>query len=332
MKLINDNHGKFVNISIHSKPFWSSELTELYHKLKDARKDYSIHNTAHKLEHLKDTKAIFDLKRKELYNAYMSKKADEVNQSNATVFWKKFNRLCKSKVSPSVDSLVDEENNLISDEIDSENILYKTFFSGEHLINCNFDSQFKNTIESQYIDIMNENIDPFIFEHDEINSPVTDEELSYAIKNYSKTTNSFDDENIHPLMFNHLGPVALFCIKKLFNLCLASGIWIWNDSRIIFMKKDGKKDYSKASNYRPISITSYIGKLFEKILAQRIENKLFNLGLFDLEQEGFCKQRNTLRYLNRLILDINFDKKLNKTIYFYLWILRRPLIAFGKKD
>ena len=72
----------------------------------------------------------------------------------------------------------------------------------------------------------------------------------------------------------------------------------------IFLKKEGKTDYSKAGSYRPISITSYIGKVFEQIIANRIEQHLRKKGLSDEYQEGFTKKRNTVRYLNRLDNDI----------------------------
>ena len=70
------------------------------------------------------------------------------------------------------------------------------------------------------------------------------------------------------------------------------------------LKKDGKKDYSKAGSYRPISITSYIGKVFEQIIPSRLERHLDEIGPFDPTQEGFTKKRNTNQYLNRLHNDI----------------------------
>ena len=72
---------------------------------------------------------------------------------------------------------------------------------------------------------------------------------------------------------------------------------------MIFLKKDGKKDYSNAGSYRPISITPYIGKIFEQIIASRLE-------YFFRNQEGFTKKCNAVRYLNRLDSDIR--KKLDK--------------------
>ena len=82
---------------------------------------------------------------------------------------------------------------------------------------------------------------------------------------------------------------------------------------VIFLKKDGKKDYSKTGSYRPISITSYIGKVFEQIIAARLEKFFKSTGHKDQFQEGFTKRRNTVRYLNRLDNDIRdkLSKKYN---------------------
>ena len=65
--------------------------------------------------------------------------------------------------------------------------------------------------------------------------------------------------------------------------------------------------YDKAGSYRPISISSYIGKLFERVLARRLGSYLHSIGLIDSNQEGFSKGRNTVRYLHRLTTGIKGD-------------------------
>ena len=101
-----------------------------------------------------------------------------------------------------------------------------------------------------------------------------------------------------------LGETACECILALLNSCLKTGHWVWDIADVIFLKKDGKTDYSKAGSYRPISITSYIGKVFEQIIAGRLEEHFKKKGLSDEYQEGFTKKRNTVRYLNRLDNDV----------------------------
>ena len=78
---------------------------------------------------------------------------------------------------------------------------------------------------------------------------------------------------------------------------------------VIFLRKDGKDNYSKPGSYRPICITSYIGKLFEAIIARRIELYLKLSNQTDVHQEGFSESKNTIRYLNRLHLGILSDKE-----------------------
>ena len=115
-------------------------------------------------------------------------------------------------------------------------------------------------------------------------------------------------------MIKHLGEKVLKYICKIFNLCMSKRKWVWKSSDVIFLKKPGKDTYSKPGSYRPISITSYIGKLLERILANRIENFLSVKNLHDPYQEGFSKGKNSIRYLNRLNLGIHADKTHDLTI------------------
>ena len=102
------------------------------------------------------------------------------------------------------------------------------------------------------------------------------------------------------------------------NQCLNEGRWIWNKAQVIFLRKSGKDSYSKPGSYRPISISAYLGKLIEKIIAQRIEKFLSLIGINDPNQEGFMAGRNTIRYLNRLVTGIRSDiqKKLTSICLF----------------
>ena len=110
-------------------------------------------------------------------------------------------------------------------------------------------------------------------------------------------------------MFRHLGNHAKNMLQKLFNLCLAKQQWVWEAAEVIFLRKAGKDSYSKPGSYRPICLTSYIGKLLEGIIAMRIEQFIASKNHIDPDQEGFSKSKNTIRYLNRLHLGIKVDKE-----------------------
>ena len=69
------------------------------------------------------------------------------------------------------------------------------------------------------------------------------------------------------------------------------------------------------SAYRPISISSYVGKLLEKILERRIKLHCELEGLLDEEQEGFRPQRNTARYLYKLVATLDECKRKKLTTF-----------------
>ena len=197
-----------------------------------------------------------------------------------------------------------------------EELLFATFFEGHHLQEGDFDEQFYNITNELYDNIINNHDD--YMHYDDINSEISIAEIKSAIKNYQTSGKSADRKNFNPVMFKHLGPKAIKYICKLANLCLKEGKWIWDKAEVVFLKKTGKETYSKPGSYRPISISDYIGKLIEKVLAGRIYKFLISRNIFDPNQEGFIPKRNTIRYLNRLINGIKSDiqKKLTTICIF----------------
>jgi hypothetical protein len=55
----------------------------------------------------------------------------------------------------------------------------------------------------------------------------------------------------------------------------------------ISTKKPGTPNYNNSSSYRPISLTSIIGKLMERIITSRLEGYVETNDILDEEQEGF---------------------------------------------
>ena len=74
--------------------------------------------------------------------------------------------------------------------------------------------------------------------------------------------------------------------------------------KVIFLRKPHKEDYNNANSYRPITLTSYVGKLFERIIERRLRNDLQAKGLIDDCQEGFRKRRGTGRCIYKLLDNI----------------------------
>ena len=137
-------------------------------------------------------------------------------------------------------------------------------------------------------------------QYENLNRTITLEDIKNAIKSQNMSATSFDHDNIHPSMIAHLPTNALAILVKIFNLCMEQGEWVWDLSDVIFLKKEGKPNYMKAGAYRPITISSYVGKLLERVLEERIKEHCESSGLIDDDQEGFRAARNTTRYLYKL--------------------------------
>src|SRR5258708_21590369 len=71
----------------------------------------------------------------------------------------------------------------------------------------------------------------------------------------------------------------------------------------LFSKKGSKSD---PNNYRPISLTSICGKLFEHILTSNLASFLDTNKYFHADQFGFRKNRSCEMQLARVAQDIAF--------------------------
>ena len=108
-------------------------------------------------------------------------------------------------------------------------------------------------------------------------------------------------------------PVLINPILKLFNLIFLKGEFpkIWNKSLITLIHKKGNK--LDPSNYRGISLTSNLGKLFNKIIHARILNFVNVNSLISENQIGFKEKSRTADHIFTLksIID-NYKTRKNK--------------------
>ena len=297
----------------YSKPFWTTTLSKLSNELRHARKCYIKRNTERNMLKLNEAKEAFDTERKKVCNDFLLEKTKKLNSVQAQHFWKEFKKIFQKKTIQRIDPLDDGKNGLLTNHREMEKCLFSVFFEAKHLKKENFDDTFYQHVNEIYERIINEENSNPEENHDlfNLNKNITIVEIKKAIKSTGK---SVDDNNFHPIMFKHLGVKALNILQHLFNLCLSQHIWVWESADVIFLRKPGKDSYSKPGSYRPICLTSYIGKLLESIMANRIEILMIALNKIDPDQEGFSKGRNTIRYLNRLDLGIKVDQENHLTV------------------
>ena len=135
-------------------------------------------------------------------------------------------------------------------------------------------------------------------------------ELSTAISsNFSSSIASGPDQNAYPLL-KHLPEPAQLLLLSLFNRSWHSHTFpsCWKPTTIIPIHKPGKPT-SSPSFFRPISLTSCISKLFERLILSRLSFHLESNHLLSTCQAGFRPGRSSLdQILSQSIWD-GFQKK-----------------------
>ena len=100
-------------------------------------------------------------------------------------------------------------------------------------------------------------------------------------------------DDVHPFILKNLAETLVKPLTLLFNLSLTEKNLpdIWRKGIITAIFKKGAKN--QPSNYRPISLTSVICKLLERIVVDCIIQHLTSNIIYDKRQHGFTKKRST---------------------------------------
>ena len=93
-------------------------------------------------------------------------------------------------------------------------------------------------------------------------------------------------------------------LEQIYNICLQTGYFPepWKQAMGTMIQKTNK-NHKITTNYRPISLLSCIGKLFEKILANRIRGELEERKFFNQWQLGYRNKRCAMEHILRLTDD-----------------------------
>ena len=80
----------------------------------------------------------------------------------------------------------------------------------------------------------------------------------------------------------------------MFNLSIKEGVvpFEWKEANIIPLFKKGSRN--KSENYRPVSLTSVICKLLERLIRDHMVDFLVKHKLLNSSQHGFLKARSCL--------------------------------------
>ena len=146
--------------------------------------------------------------------------------------------------------------------------------------------------------------------HSSFCSPFSPAEFLAAASNLTPSAATGPDKVAYP-MLKHLPRTGLNLFLYIFNLSWTSHSFssIWKISSMILMHKMGKPLDSPAS-FRPISLTSCVSKLFERIILSLLLFFVESNSFLSPRQAGFRPGRSTLDqilYLSQSISD-GFNK------------------------
>ena len=132
--------------------------------------------------------------------------------------------------------------------------------------------------------------------HDIFDHNITPDEISKAIK-LLKPGKSTSCDMISNEMLKYSGSCILKPLEKLFNFIFKNGTFprLWNESFLVLIHKSGSK--VDPSNYRGISITSNLGKLFNRIIYTRLLTFTNTKSLISENQIGFKENCRTADHL-----------------------------------
>ena len=155
-------------------------------------------------------------------------------------------------------------------------------------------------------------------EYGEMNAAFTKEELEEALIAL-QTKKAPGPDNITNEMLIHLGPKSKKKLLQLFNDGWRKGTvpQIWREATMIPVHKKGK-DRAQAENYRPISLTSCVGKLMERLINKRLMYHLEKRQYLPREQAAFRQNRSTedqITYISQAIEDAFQEKKQTVAIW-----------------
>ena len=152
-------------------------------------------------------------------------------------------------------------------------------------------------------------------------APLLMSELQSAIKKV-KGKGAAGPDNIPPSFFKSIGPLALQELLSIFNssFLLAHCPQIWRVTTIIPLLTAGKSP-SEIVSFHPISLTSCVVKLLERILADRLYYIAETNNMFSHFQVGFHKGRSCEDEITQIVqaIEDGFQQRPMKRSVLTVW-------------
>lgn len=131
---------------------------------------------------------------------------------------------------------------------------------------------------------------------------ITMDGVKSAIRSFSPYKTPGTD-GIFPAMMQWGEDLIAPRLRGIFVTCLATGYVprLWREAKVVFLPKPGKKDYAEAKSFRPISLTSFLLKTMERVVADCLESTSLMQNPLSRCQHAYRAGRSTESALHELV-------------------------------
>ena len=278
---------KVVTIRPSDKTFFTSELRHLRRKKNRAHRKAKNLNTPHYWEKFRTARNFYNGKIKDAKVADEQCRAKNL-QDTDKLPPKKWWKLAKSfiKTDKSRNSLyppINRDGQTICDDQEKAEAFNNFFLSHSNIDTSNAHTPDSATIVNQTLSSIT------ILEQDVID----------LLKSLD-TNKATGPDQISQMMLKQAGEAIAPSLTKLFNLSLRENKYptLWKKAHVMPIFKKG--DNSIIDNYRPVSILSCVGKLFERAVFKYVYNFLRDNNAISIKQSGFKPGDSTVYQLAHL--------------------------------
>ncbi len=136
----------------------------------------------------------------------------------------------------------------------------------------------------------------------------------YAILRLLKNGKAPGLDGINNRHLKNLPRKAIVFLTHIFNNCLRLVYFPkrWKHAKVVAIPKPNK-DLTNPGNYRPISLLSSVGKIFERIILNRLNNHTYDNNIIPKEQFGFACGLSTSHQLFRIVEKIRQNLNIGRS-------------------
>ena len=130
---LNKVHVPVKKVSRHSKPYWNDNLSLLSREVREARKRFKYRSNEFNKTRLDNAKLAFSDALNAAQTQFIEKQSENINTAKPDKFWNNFKKTFYNNNKNPMGNLKDECGNILSDNKDKADALYRGMFLGQHL-------------------------------------------------------------------------------------------------------------------------------------------------------------------------------------------------------